>query len=316
MLFSKSAGVVISLCREKMPWCSIVQFKGIEKLREKLPGYPGRRLALIPLMALVVCTVGLAFMLTMDTVSRIFAGVAFLADMEPILPVLGVLIGMSIGILCIRRVWTKKEQAKAELGDLAYQRMLVTGLSGVFLILSVILHAFVSVRSLPPGPPVNELTTFLSTSIFSLLDVPYTLDLAVRIVGGIIFLILAVLTTGRAVLTFGIDYMAVVYLYYPEESELQDNEIYSVVRHPAYFGIIIFGVSAILFRLSVYSVLFALIIVVGLLVHLRVEEGELIERFGDSYSEYMRKVPGLHVKPRDFGTYLRFLAGKTTSSTT
>ncbi|MFW9800525.1 MAG: methyltransferase family protein [Candidatus Thorarchaeota archaeon] len=301
--------------REKMPWCSIVQFKGIEKLREKLPGYPGRRLALIPMMALLVCIAGLAFMLTMDTVSRIFADVTVLADIEPILPALGAFISMSIGILCIRRVWTKREQAKAALGDLAYQRMLVTGLAGVFLILAVILHAFVSVRSLPPGPPVNELTTFLSTSILSLLGAPYTLDLAIRIVGGSIFLVLAIMNTGRAVLTFGIDYMAVVYLYYPEESELQDNEIYSVVRHPAYFGIIIFGVSAILFRLSAYSVLFALIIAIGLLVHLRIEEGELIERFGDSYSEYMRKVPGLHVKPRDFGTYLRFLVGRTSTST-
>ncbi|MFQ5832061.1 MAG: methyltransferase family protein [Candidatus Thorarchaeota archaeon] len=300
--------------RRKMPRCSFVKFKGIEKLREKLPGYPGRRLALIPLLALLVCIVGLAFMLSMDTVSRIFADVAILADIEPVLPVLGAFISMSTGILCIRRVWTKREQAMAELGDLAYQRMLVTGLAGVFLILSVILHAFVSVRSLPPGPPVNELTSFLSTSIFSLLGVPYALDLAVRIVAGSVFTILAAMTAARAVLTFGIDYMTVVYLYFPEESELQENEIYSVVRHPAYFGIILFGVGAILFRLSVYSVLFALIIAIGLLVHLRVEEGELIERFGDSYSEYMRNVPGLRVKPRDFGTYLRFLAGRTSTS--
>jgi len=44
----------------------------------------------------------------------------------------------------------------------------------------------------------------------------------------------------RAISVFGIDYMAVVYLYFPEESEVIENETYSVLRHPTYAGLIFF----------------------------------------------------------------------------
>ncbi|UCH03521.1 MAG: isoprenylcysteine carboxylmethyltransferase family protein [Candidatus Thorarchaeota archaeon] len=284
--------------------------KGIDKLREKLPGYPGKRIAVLPVIGALVLLLGLVFMLVMDTISRLMPGVPLLAALEPLLPVLGLIIAVGTGISFVRRMWTKRDKVKAELGELAYQRMVPQGLTGVFLLFSAVIHSFVSVRSLPPGPPVNEITTQLSNSFLSVVGVPSAVDMGLRIIGGGLFLLLASLTAMRALFTFGFDYMLVIYLYFPEESEIQNHEIYSVIRHPAYFSLVLAGLAAILARMSVYSLVFAFVVILALLTHVRLEEGELVERFGESYLEYMEKVPGLYVRSRDIRSYLRFLAGR------
>jgi protein-S-isoprenylcysteine O-methyltransferase Ste14 len=262
----------------------------------------------------MVFLLGLAFMLTLDTISRIMPGVPLLAELEPLLPVIGSFICAGAGVSFVRRVWTRREKAKAELGELAYQRMVLRGLKGVFLLLAGLVHSFVSVKSLPPEPPANEFTTVLSTSFLSMIGVPAAFDVGLRVVRGLFFLLLAAMTARRSRLTVGVDYMVVVYLYFPEESEIQNHEIYSVIRHPAYFSGVLAGIAAILARLSVYSILLSFVVILGLLVHIRLKEGELVKRFGDSYVAYMEKVPGLYVRPHDIRTFLRFVAGKTTLS--
>ncbi|MFX0045643.1 MAG: methyltransferase family protein [Candidatus Hermodarchaeota archaeon] len=287
-----------------------MKLKGIDKLYEKLPDYPGKRLVILPIFGLLVLLLGLAFMLVLDTVSRLMPGVPLLAALEPLLPVLGSVITVGAGISFVRRLWTKRDEAKAKLGELAYQRMVLRGLTGVFLLFSALIHSFISVRSLPPGPPVNDITTQLSTSFLSMVGVPVVLDVGLRIIGGGLLLLVAVLTAARALFTFGFDYMIVVYLYFPEESEIQNHEIYSVVRHPAYFSLALASLAAILSRMSIYSIVLAFVIFVGLLTHIKLEEAELVERFGNSYSEYMKKVPGLYIRRRDIRSYFRFLVGR------
>jgi protein-S-isoprenylcysteine O-methyltransferase Ste14 len=123
----------------------------------------------------------------------------------------------------------------------------------------------------------------------------------------VVVLITGMLLVRSAVFTFGIDYMMVVYLYFPEESEIQDHEIYSVVRHPTYLAGVLMGAAGFFFRLSVYS--FILFFVVYLVFRLQIvrEERELIERFGDGYREYMRQVPALCFNPRKIRSFLRFI---------
>ncbi len=105
---------------------------------------------------------------------------------------------------------------------------------GVCLIPPVIIHAGTSIRSLSPVPPVNDLTIQFSRSLLPFLGVTPELDIGIRLVlSGIVFLV-GLLVVRSSILTFGIDYMTVVYLYFPEESEVKNHEIYSVVRHPVY----------------------------------------------------------------------------------
>jgi protein-S-isoprenylcysteine O-methyltransferase Ste14 len=108
-------------------------------------------------------------------------------------------------------------------------------------------------------------------------------------------------------MTFGIDYMAVVYLYFPEESEIQDHAIYSVIRHPTYLGAALLGAAGLFFRFSVYSILFFVIIYLILRFQISREEKELIERFGNGYDDYRKRVPALLVSPSKIREYFRFL---------
>jgi protein-S-isoprenylcysteine O-methyltransferase Ste14 len=287
-----------------------MHLKGMEKIREKLPGYHGWRLAVLPLLMLGMMMLGLTLLLFVDILPRILIQLSFLALVEPLLPIGAMTILLYFGLWLVWGVWRKREELQAELGELAYQRVIPRGISGIGLLFACLVHMFVSVRSLPPRPPVNELTTLFSQSLLPLAGIPNDLDVSLRIVLGSFFVLLGLLTMRRAVLTFGIDYMIVIYLYFPDESEIQQREIYSIIRHPTYFAGILLGLAAILFRMSIYTIIFFVLFYAAWRAQISVEEKELVERFGEGYSDYMKRVPGLRVRPRDFGAYARFLLGR------
>jgi protein-S-isoprenylcysteine O-methyltransferase Ste14 len=207
----------------------------------------------------------------------------------------------------IGRVWSQRESLKEKYGPLAYQHIIPTGVVGVFLVPSIVFHAFTSIRSLPPIPPVNELTILWSQSLLPLIGIPTGIDILLRVFFCAVLVVLGALVERSAIQTFGLDYMTVVYLYFPEESEVQNHEIYSVLRHPAYFGGILFGLAALAFRFSVYSIFIFVIVYLVFRIQIRREEKELVERFGESYSDYIRAVPALHVRPGQIGTFVKFL---------
>jgi len=281
--------------------------KGMEKLREKLPDYPGERISLLPLRGIVAALVGYVFLIALDVIPRVFSSMEVLVAVEPFIPILGSLFLATVGFWLIGTLWSRRESMKEKYGKLAYQRVIRVGVVGVFLVPSLVFHAATSIRSLPPGPPANPLTIEWSSSLLPLLGVPPELELWLRLIVSGIFLILGVLTVRSAILTFGLDYMTVVYLYFPEESEVVDHEIYSVLRHPAYFGGTLLTVAALVFRFSVYSIALSIIAYLVFRLQARREEKELVDRFGDSYREYMKRVPALHVRFRDASKYARFL---------
>jgi protein-S-isoprenylcysteine O-methyltransferase Ste14 len=287
-----------------------MKLKGAEKLREKLPAYPGRRILIIPLEALVSAVLSYIILIVLDILPRLYPDIAFLVILEPILPLLSSLIVAIFAFWLIGTVWSKRNYMKSEFGDLAYQKMIPRGLIGIALIIPIIFHAFTSVRSILPIPPVNDLTREFSRSILSILGVTTEIDVGIRLVLSGITLVLGILIVRSSFLTFGIDYMTVVYLYFPEESELQEHEIYSVTRHPTYMGAVLLGAAGMLFRFSIYSILLFVMFYLLFIFQIRREEIELIERFGDGYREYREKVPALHVRPKDFRKFFRFLTVK------
>lgn len=284
--------------------------KGLDKLHEKLPRYPGRRIALLPLRGLAVSVVAFLALILFDVLPRIFSGIEFLVVAEPFIPLLGSLLVAGLGLWLIGSLWKKREVMKAKYGNLAYQKMIPRGLMGVFLVPPLVFHAFTSIRSLPPGPPVNELTTQWSKSLLVTFGIIPEYELLLRIALAAFLFVLGALTARSALITFGIDYMTVVYLYFPEESEVQQHEIYSVVRHPAYLGGVLMGAAAFVFRFSVYSALLFIIVYGVFRLQIAREEKELVERFGNSYVEYMKRVPAFRVRLNNIGAFARFLRHK------
>jgi protein-S-isoprenylcysteine O-methyltransferase Ste14 len=136
---------------------------------------------------------------------------------------------------------------------------------------------------------------------------PLGIELWIRMILSFILLVLGMLTLRAALFTFGLDYMAVVYLFFPEESEVQQHEIYSVIRHPAYLSGVLLSAAGLFSRFSVYSILLFLLVYLVFRLQIWKEEKELVERFGEGYNEYRKKVPALLVRPSKMKAYFRFL---------
>jgi protein-S-isoprenylcysteine O-methyltransferase Ste14 len=285
----------------------VVYLKGLDKIREKLPGYPGKKLAILPLTGIIVGTLGYIFLIVIDLLPRLYNDIWLLVTIEPYLPVIGSFFIAWLALYLIWGLWNKRDEMKQLYGELAYQKMIIRGVAGVSLVISVVAHTFTSVRSLTTDGPANPLTRELSTSIMLHLGIVPEIELWIRVLLGGVFFLLALLTVRSAILTFGFDYMIVIYLYFPEESEMQEHEIYSVIRHPTYLGGILFGISGFFFRFSVYSAILCLIVILLFRAQIWKEEKELVDRFGEGYIEYRKRVPAFLVRPSKLGAYFRFL---------
>ncbi len=290
-----------------------MHFKGLDKLKEKLPKYLGWRVVEIGLLILLGFSIALTLMLFIDSVTRIFPHMTVLVLIEPILPALGVFLCEIIAFRSIWGVWQNRDRYVAEFGELAYQKAIPRGVFGISWIFAICIHIYIPIDTLPAGTPVNPITTLLCRSLISFLGIPVGLDFTIRIVLSLFIVIIGLLTIRSALLTFGFDYMALVYLYYPAESQIQKHEIYSVIRHPTYFGLLSIAMGGLWLRFSVYSLLLFFMFLFGLLAHIYfVEEKELQDRFGESFIEYQQNVPALYIRLRDLRIYIRFLTKRDT----
>ncbi|MFX1342171.1 MAG: methyltransferase family protein [Promethearchaeota archaeon] len=290
-----------------------MQLKGWDKLKEKIPKYLGWRAAGLGLILILAFLTAFTLMVLIDSMARIFPQVFVLVLIEPILPILGALLCQLVAFRLIWSVWHNRDRYVAELGELAYQKVFPRAFFGISWIFAIFVHIYVPIEIFPAGTPVNPLTVMLSQSLLLFVGVPHGFDLAIRIIGSFIFVIFGMLTIRSALLTFGVDYMTLIYLYYPTESQIQQHEIYSVIRHPTYLGVLLFAMGGLWLRISVYSLVLFVILLLGFMTHIfLVEEKELRERFGKDFIEYQKRVPALRIRLRDLRVYIRFLAKRGT----
>jgi protein-S-isoprenylcysteine O-methyltransferase Ste14 len=225
----------------------------------------------------------------------------FLLSIEPFLPILGQIFSITVGFICVSRVWSKRERLLSESRETAYQKGIIIGFVGISLIITTVLHRLILIEFY--WHPKNPTTQTLASPLFSGNQL---LSLITFIIGFFIILI-GILTVIRALTVFGIDYMALVYIYYPEESELKDNQIYSIVRHPTYFALMLITFGAWIGYLSLYALTSFILFIIGINIHLKfVEEKELLERFGQDYRDYKKKVP-IIVKPLKIPVLFKFI---------
>jgi protein-S-isoprenylcysteine O-methyltransferase Ste14 len=286
----------------------MAELKGIEKWIEHIPDYIGLKIFTFPLLMGISFTIGLLNLLFFDLISRTYPENDLLFALEPILPITGVVINLVIGFTIISLMWRKKNQFLQENKVTAYQRGFRIGINGIGLILSVLFHLFFNISVLFSTNPINPLTETLSINLLKNTIILSENGFIVRIILWLVFFILGLLSVRRSLLNFGIDYMGLIYLYYPEESEVQNNKIYSVLRHPAYGSLFLIGLSGVFLIFSIYSFIFYSIFVIGFTLFVaNVEEKELVERFGDSYKDYMKRIPRFFPKPNKMLIYLKYV---------
>jgi protein-S-isoprenylcysteine O-methyltransferase Ste14 len=285
-----------------------MKLKGIDKFLAKIPDYHGKRLILLPLIVALSFIISLAIMILLDISPRLFHSIPLLKVFEPLMPILSTLLFEIIGILLIRRTWTKRHNYLKENYEKAYQKSLKYILVGIPLFVSSMLHGFIPINLIPPTPTIGSITWFMANPFTSLLNIQYDIFAYLRLIIGFIILFLGIGTVLRALFTFGFDYMSVMYIYYPEESEITHHAIYSILRHPTYHGLILMSFSSVIFRFSFYSLIICLLFILWMNIHIKwTEDQELIERFGSSYKEYMKTTNALFYPPKYVKKYFLFL---------
>ncbi|MFW9939311.1 MAG: methyltransferase family protein [Candidatus Thorarchaeota archaeon] len=288
-----------------------MKLKGIDKFREKLPVFSGKKIIILPIYCFLVFTGSLIIQLYFDLIPSMIPFNSALGYFIIIFPVLGVILMGSVGLFLVYQMWDNRDRLKAKYGQLSYQRIFFIGFGGVVIIFSIVVNNLIPFYKLDLNFwsqfPFSIFTTPL-TSYFTLIS---SFLREIRFFLGVFFCILGIITMVRAIETFGLDYMAVIYLYFPEESELEDHKIYSILRHPAYSGLILLSLGGMIIQLTLYSIIFFLILYFGMYIHIHfVEDKELINRFGDSYNEYRKTVPAFFVQLKNWGQFFKFILGK------
>ena len=79
-----------------------------------------------------------------------------------------------------------------------------------------------------------------------------------------------------------------------DEHHLVKTGVYRIIRHPAYTGLIILvlGLDTLFASVLSYAA-FAVFAIPSLIYRIRIEEGMLVEHFGDEYEEYRKKTKRL-----------------------
>jgi hypothetical protein len=139
--------------------------KGLERLRSKLPAYDGNKAAFFPLLFLSVTTLDFFVQIFFDFLPRLIPSSLMLQQAEPVFTVIGSFVVSAAALLLVSGLWRRRDEMKNRHGDLAYQKMLPQGGAGVSFALSLVLHSFVSVRSLPPYSLVFFIIVFCTFRI-------------------------------------------------------------------------------------------------------------------------------------------------------
>lgn len=255
-----------------MPWSPNI--RGFDKLAVHVPDLRAERGPLVGFIGLVIFAIATVILLTIDHLWPTYTG-------------LGQIGAIIVGFLFAARFFWRRKAYRARWGDLAYR------------------NAFG--RCILPGMP-TIMAAIVHTAYLPGDRLPWNWAHSLLFVLAAYLLVVGLLLWARSVLTFGIDNLAMLYVYFPDESPMVDASIYSVIRHPVYSAVSHVGMALGFWRGTWFSIAFGLLMPVGLTIWLRlVEEPELLERFADSYAAYRRKVPAFWPRLQDWGKFFRFL---------
>jgi protein-S-isoprenylcysteine O-methyltransferase Ste14 len=282
--------------------------KGFDKFREKLPDFSGKKIVILLIYAFLMIAAAFFVFTTFDSLPNSLATSGAGAFLMSFFPLFGVVVVEIVGLLLVWKLWFWRDKVKAKYGAIAYQRVFLVGFGGIIWIIAIAFSQYFPYYSFAQTFWASSPLQILATPLQAFLGVAGTAVFYLKdAVAGLLFVV-GILMCTRAIQVFGFDYMVVLYMYFPEESQIQENEIYSVLRHPTYAGVLLICLGGAFFTFTFLSFAAYLIYLVGFYAHVHfVEEKELIQRFGDSCEDYRRKVPAFFVNPKKFRVFLRYL---------
>jgi protein-S-isoprenylcysteine O-methyltransferase Ste14 len=194
---------------------------------------------------------------------------------------------VALGFLVMSLFFSRKQLYKEKYKELAYRNAFAHyAIPGLALVFSAIAHA-----AYMNGP-------FIPLGWWTILF--FVIGWFMVCVGGLLWI--------RSIFEFGVDNLALLYVYHPEEGRIINSSIYNILRHPIYAGVLRVGIGLALLNCNANSIAFAILLPLGFISWIRlVEEKELIERFGQSYLDYRKNTPAFWPKLSDLGRFYKFL---------
>lgn len=297
-----------------------MELTGKKELLKHLPDRPKFILKIYLLQVLFITIVTVIVLFLIDLLPRFLPSIGWLTSLEPYIPLIGSFFSILGGLTIVHVVWRKRDKLIAKDKRTAFQKSAKYTFTGIPIAMGGIIHGFLpfswlASRIFSFANPQNSLTSLFETSIGRIIATevgnPNYNDMIPRIIFSILFLILAWVNMLRSVFVFGIDNSAMLYVYYPEESKIVDNKIYSIVRHPLYVSVYLLSLSILISNFSIFSIGIITIFTACFSYHIfGIEEKELVVRFGDSYREYRKTTPALIIHPKNWGKFLKFLIGR------
>jgi protein-S-isoprenylcysteine O-methyltransferase Ste14 len=98
-----------------------------------------------------------------------------------------------------------------------------------------------------------------------------------------------------------------IYLFFPEHGSRVSGGVYSYLRHPAYAMGIYMSLGFAILRNNLPAILVALIFAAQHSLVIRLEDKELVERFGDQHRRYVKETPAIFPRFHDLGDFTRLL---------
>jgi protein-S-isoprenylcysteine O-methyltransferase Ste14 len=239
------------------------------------------------------------------------SNIVILQLLAPFFPIFGSLIILSIGFTLIHSFWRLRDKYLSVYGELAYQKAFKLVVTSIPMIISVVIHSFFPSDFLVLFRDSQNLNWFLAYPFLDFFLNSSMITLAIRLIFFLLFVSNMMVLMSKILKVFGIDYMGLVYVYYPKESTLQNHEIYSILRHPTYHCLMLLSIAGVFLRFSIYSIIYYVIFMIGINIHIKfVEEKELIERFGEGYIKYKEEVPAFFVRVKDLKKYFSIIFKK------
>ncbi|MFX0067031.1 MAG: methyltransferase family protein [Candidatus Hermodarchaeota archaeon] len=141
---------------------------------------------------------------------------------------------------------------------------------------------------------------------------PILLHFWIALVAGIFFILIRFLLEWN-LRKAGFDEIAHglgIYMVFPEEGVSVTSDIYSYIRHPMYTGDLFFAIGLALLKNNLLAIIIALMSFIPFIIGAKMEDRELIKRFGELHRQYINKTPIFFPNPKNIGKFLRFLFSK------
>ena len=124
----------------------------------------------------------------------------------------------------------------------------------------------------------------------------------------IFFVLLGIRIVFQCFKVFGFDHTLGLYIYFPKESTIINNQIYSFVRHPMYLGFIFISIGSMFLQFSFYSIVSSFFSIISLFYLIFfVEEPDLIQEYGLSFKKYQNEIPAIFFSPSNIQILIFFL---------